>query len=186
VPDWLAAVLALVGVALGYAGASHQEMKRWRRDWLDGVMATRREQYASLIEAMDSEYIVLSRAAEGDPVRQERAEESAAAWRTQRARSRVLAAAGVQHASEQFDRAREAVIVEINANRTGPHSAVARLVDARAALFDAMNDDLMQMNRIVIRAHMSPWQRLLQREALASLSVAEIAPTPDGDSPCAG
>jgi hypothetical protein len=170
-PDWLAAILPLAGVVLGYAGASRQETTRWRRDWLGSVLKTRTEQYASPIEAMDSEYIVLSRAAGGDPVGQERFDVSAEAWRSQRARSRIFAGPRAQDAAEQLDRARESVILAINEKSPTANAAAAQLVDARMAMIDAVDDDLMDMNRAVIRWFMSPWQRMRQRRALANLSV---------------
>jgi len=180
-PDWLAAILPLAGVVLGYAGASHQDTMRWRRDWLDGMVKTRSEQYASLIEAMDSEYIVLSRCARGDPVGQDRADASAAAWRSQRARSRIFAGPRAQDATEHFDRAREAVILAVNEKSSDLGSAVASLVDARMAMIDAMNDDLMDMNRAIIARFMSPWRRLRQRKTLAGLSVDDLKPAPPSE-----
>ena len=180
-PDWLAAILPLAGVVLGYAGASRQETTRWRRDWLGSVLKTRSEQYASLLEAMDSEYIVLSRAAGGDPVGQERAGVSAEAWRSQRARSRIFAGPRAQDAAEQFDSARESVILTINEKSPNADSAVTRLADARMAMIDAVNDDLMDMNREVIWLFMSPWQRMRQRKALANLSVDDLKPKPPSE-----
>jgi hypothetical protein len=177
-PDWLAAILPLVGVALGYAAASQQETKRWRRDWLGTMLQTRSEQYAALVEAMDSEFIVLSRTAGPDPIGQDRADASAAAWRSERGRSRVFAGPRVQDAAERFDRAREVVILAVNEKSSDPGAAVACLIEARDDMFDAMNDDLMELNRAIIGWFMSPWRRLLKRKALARLSVADLKPAP--------
>jgi hypothetical protein len=43
-------------------------------------------------------------------------------------------------------------------------------------MLDAMNDDLMELNRAIIGWFMSPWRRLLTRKALARLSVADLKP----------
>lgn len=167
-PDWLSAILPLVGVALGYLAATSQDAKRWRRDLLLTVVTSRRDHYLSLVDAMYAQQLLINRAAAADPLEPERALNVTTTWRTQYARNLLLTPPAVQDAVWQFDVARGAAIEAINANQADTLPGVLADLDrGRLAVVDAINHDLAELGPAMVRHALSPWQRLRTRRIRA-------------------
>jgi hypothetical protein len=160
VPEWLAATLPLVGVALGIVGANSQDARRWRRDWYVSQVNIRREHYGALLEALYAQHLLLQQAPHRN-LDLQRIETVDNNWRSRLVQSVTLASHDVQLAVGAYDQVRNATVEAINTkNPDAVTNSLAELEEARLVVLGAINEDIDDLNEGLSYHFLTRWQRL--------------------------